>query len=104
MSPAPDDPRGAGVMGFVRASAATTLLYLSGFVLPVGGPLLMLLTPQPGLRLHQRSGMRSLAGLVVLVAVVVGALAGIGAVAAYLLTFALVTLLLPMLLEREWSI
>ena len=99
-----DDRRLEGALGFVRAAAATMLLFLSGFVLPVGGPLLMLLTPQPGLRLRERAGTRRLVSLVAVVAIAVGAIAGTAPVVVYLATFALVTLLLPVILEREWSI
>lgn len=97
-------PRPRSALPVARAAVATALLYLAGFVLPFGGPLLMMLTPQPGLRLAQRSG--SAAGL----ASCLGALAmiafagGGGAAALYLVSFGLLTVALPAVLDREWSL
>jgi len=92
------------IVAFVRAAAATVLLFVAGLALPFGGLLVMLLTPQPGLRLESRFGMRSLGLLVAVVAAALGATVGLPAVVAYLTTFALVTLLLPTILARRWSI
>lgn len=96
--------RERGVPGFLRASSATLLLFLSGLALPVAGPFLALLTPQPGLRLGLRAGKAAASLLVVVVAAAIGAAAGPTALSAYALTFGLITIALPLALEREWSI
>lgn len=80
------------------------MLFLSGFTLPIGGTLLMLLTPQPGLRLYHSSGRAPVVALVAVVSVVIGTVVGPSGAALYGVTFALLTLLLPTLLEREWTI
>jgi uncharacterized protein YybS (DUF2232 family) len=96
--------REGGVPGFLRASAATLLLFLSGLAVPIAGPFLALLTPQPGLRLVRRTGTAAGALLVAIVAATIGAVAGSTALSAYGLTFGLITIALPLVLEREWSI
>jgi len=88
----------------LRAWLATSALFLSGLLLPFGGPVLMLLTPQPGLRFGQRSTMRPLALLVALVAVTTGIVGGREVAVAYLVSFGLLTVALPGVLRREWSI
>jgi uncharacterized protein YybS (DUF2232 family) len=91
-------------VGFCLAVAATTVLFLAGFALPFGGPLVMLLTPQPGLRLRRSAGPAAVLLLVTVVTAAIGAVAGAAAAALYLVTFALLTVLLPPLLDRAWSI
>jgi uncharacterized protein YybS (DUF2232 family) len=91
-------------LGVLLAVAATTVLFLAGFALPVGGFLLMLFTPQPGLRLRQSAGPAAVWLLVALATAAIGGIAGASAAALYVVTFALLTLLLPALLEREWSV
>lgn len=96
--------RGAILLGFGRAWLSMTALFLSGFLLPVGGPLLMVLTPQPGLRLRQAFGPAAVVGLVGVVAVTIGLVSGERGGVLFLVSFGLLTLLLPPLLERNWSI
>jgi uncharacterized protein YybS (DUF2232 family) len=88
----------------LRAWLSTSTLFLSGLFLPFGGPVLMLLTPQPGLRFGQRWAMGPLVALVLLVAATAGFAGGVGAAIAYLVSFGLLTLALPAVLRREWSI
>lgn len=97
-------PRPRSALPVARAAVTTAVFYLAGFVLPFGGPLLMVLTPQPGLRLAQRSG--TAAGLAsCLAALALIALAGGGGAAVlYLVTFGLLTVALPALLDRDWSL
>lgn len=89
---------------FLRAWVSTSALFLSGLFVPVGGIVLMLFTPQPGLRLERRSGMVPLLALVPLVAVTAGVVAGPLAGAFYLAGFALLTVLLPLAVRRDWSL
>jgi uncharacterized protein YybS (DUF2232 family) len=96
--------RERGVPGFLRASAATLLLFLSGLALPVAGPFVALLTPQPGLRFVQRTGRAAGCLLVAVVAATIGAVAGSAPLAGYVLTFGLITIALPLALERGCSI
>ncbi|MBI2962506.1 MAG: DUF2232 domain-containing protein [Deltaproteobacteria bacterium] len=98
------DRRAVVLLGSLRAAMATSVLFLIGFVLPFGGPLLMLLTPQPALRLYQRAGWGPLLAAVALAATAIGLAGGLSAVAVYALTFALLTVLLPVLLGRAWSL
>jgi uncharacterized protein YybS (DUF2232 family) len=100
----PVDLNNRARLAFLLACATTVMLFLSGFSLPIGGTLLMLLTPQPGLRLYQSFGKAPVIALVAVVSVVVGAIVGPSGAALYAVTFALLTLLLPTLLEREWTI
>jgi uncharacterized protein YybS (DUF2232 family) len=93
-----------GVLGVARASAATAALFLGGLLLPIGGPLLMAFTPQPGLRLSQAEHRRATACVVALAATGVGLAGGMAPAVAYLASFGLLTLVLPLLLRREWSI
>ncbi|MGH7819577.1 MAG: DUF2232 domain-containing protein [Candidatus Binatia bacterium] len=95
----PLDPR-----PLLRAWVSTSALYLSGVFLPVGGVLLMLFTPQPGLRLEPRGGMASLLALVALVAMTAAVFGGATAAVFYLAGFALLTLALPIGLRRGWSL
>jgi uncharacterized protein YybS (DUF2232 family) len=88
----------------LRAWASTSALYLSGLWLPLGGFFLMLLTPQPGLRLERTVGVPHRLVLVALVTATVGILGGVQAAAFYLGGFALLTLLLPVVLRRGWSV
>jgi uncharacterized protein YybS (DUF2232 family) len=92
-----------GVVGVARASAATAALFLAGLLLPIGGPLLMALTPQPGLRLSQ-ADRRASACVVAFAAAGVGLAGGVAAAVAYLASFGLLTLALPAVLQRDWSI
>lgn len=96
--------RAAGLIDFLRVVMATSVLFLAGVVLPIGGPLLMLLTPQPALRFHQWMGWGPLLGVVTLAATAIGLAGGLAAAALYAVTFALLTILLPALLDREWTI
>ncbi len=96
--------RAESLLGFLRAAMATSVLFLAGFMLPIGGSLLMLLTPQPALRLHQRSGWVPLLGVVALAATAIGLAGGLAVAALYGLTFALLTVLLPVLLDRDWTL
>jgi uncharacterized protein YybS (DUF2232 family) len=89
---------------FLRAWASTSALFLSGLFVPVGGVFLMLLTPQPGLRLERRAGMAPLLALVLLVTMTAGLVAGPMAGVFYLVGFALLTVLLPVTLRRDWSL
>ena len=88
----------------LRACVATTALFLSGFFLPFGGPVLMLLTPQPGLRLYRQVHSGRLLLLAALVAGTTGLVGGVVLGIAYALSFGLLTVMLPLVLEREWSI
>jgi uncharacterized protein YybS (DUF2232 family) len=92
------------MIGVARASAATAALFLGGLLLPIGGPLLMVLTPQPGLRLSMAEHGYPLACVVALAAAGVGLAAGVAPAVAYLASFGLLTLALPALLRRDWSI
>lgn len=85
-------------------SLITTVLFLFGFVLPFGGPLLMALTPQPGLRLSQTGGERWLPVVVVLTAGASAAVGGASLAIIYLASFGLMTITLPRLLRRDWSV
>jgi uncharacterized protein YybS (DUF2232 family) len=87
-----------------RASAATAALFLGGLLLPIGGPLLIVLTPQPGLRLSQAGHGRASACVVALAAAGVGLAGGGPAAVAYLASFGLLTIALPAFLRRDWSI
>lgn len=98
------DRRAVVLLGSLRAAMATSVLFLIGFVLPFGGPLLMLLTPQPALRLYQRAGWGPLLAAVALAGTAIGLAGGPSAAAVYALTFALLTVLLPVLLGRAWSL
>jgi len=91
------------VRSLLRAAAASTLLFGVGMVLPLGGILLLVLTPQPGLRLVGARTPQRLA-LVGLVAIVAALSGGPPAAIFYLTSFGLITLLVPIVLEREWSI
>jgi uncharacterized protein YybS (DUF2232 family) len=88
----------------IRAGVATTALFLSGFFLPFGGPLLMLLTPQPGLRLNGEANATPRIIFASLVAVSTALLAGAAVGLAYVASFGLLTVILPLVLEREWSV
>jgi len=88
----------------LRAWLSTSAIFLSGLLLPIGGPVLMLLTPQPGLRFGRRSTIGPLALLVALVAATAGIAGGREAAVAYLASFGLLTLALPGVLRRGWSI
>jgi uncharacterized protein YybS (DUF2232 family) len=90
-------------MHVVRASLATTVLFLAGFVLPFGGPLLMMLTPQPALRLCDRSGRSASLAACGFALAAIALTGGGGAAALYLVSFGLLTVVLPLLLDREGS-
>jgi uncharacterized protein YybS (DUF2232 family) len=87
----------------LRAAAASTLFFIVGMLLPVGGLLLLVLTPQPGLRLVDARTPQRLA-LVALVAAVAAVSSGLPSAALYLTSFGLITLSVPVVLDREWSI
>jgi uncharacterized protein YybS (DUF2232 family) len=93
-----------GWIGVARASAATAALFLGGLLLPIGGPLLMALTPQPGLRLSQADHGYALTFVVALAAAGVGLAGGAAPAVFYLVSFGLLTITLPALLRRDWSI
>jgi len=93
-----------GVIGVARASTATAALFLGGLLLPVGGLILLALTPQPGLRLSQAEHGRASACVVALAAAGVGFVGGLTPAVAYLASFGLLTLALPALLRRDWPI
>ena len=93
--------RGAQI---ARAAMATAVLFLAGFVLPFGGPLVMTLTPQPALRLFERAGRNASLASCAIALVTIGLTGGGGAAGLYLVSFGLLTVLLPTLLEREWSL
>ena len=93
-----------GWIGVARASVATAVLFLGGLLLPIGGPLLMALTPQPGLRLSQAGNRRALTFVVALAAAGVGLAGGAAPAVFYLVSFGLLTIALPALLRRDWSI
>jgi len=96
---------GRGANGrWLRATLATALLFLSGVLLPFGGPLIVLVTPQPGLRLGGQARTTSLLALTAVVTLGVGAIAGIPAAVLYSLSFGLLTVTLPILLARDWSL
>lgn len=88
----------------LRAWVSTSALFLSGLFVPVGGLVLMMFTPQPGLRLQQRAGMAPLLTLVPLVALTAGLVAGPLAGTFYVAGFAVLTVLLPLAVRREWSL
>ncbi|HSD09588.1 MAG TPA: DUF2232 domain-containing protein, partial [Candidatus Binatia bacterium] len=90
--------------GVARASAATAALFLGGLLLPIGGPLLIVLTAQPGLRLSQAGNGRAAACVVALAAAGVGLVGGGASAVAYLVSFGLLTITLPAVLRRDWSI
>jgi uncharacterized protein YybS (DUF2232 family) len=94
----------ASLIRVARASVATAALFLGGSLLPLGGLLLLVLTPQPALRLSQAGCRRASACVVALAAVGVGLAGGVEAAVAYLVSFGLLTLTLPALLRRDWSI
>jgi uncharacterized protein YybS (DUF2232 family) len=88
---------------FVRAAAASALLFSVGMVLPVGGVVLLVLTPQPALRMpaaHRAQRLLLVAAVTVFAALSAGAPAAVF----YLTSFGLMTLLVPIVLERDWSI
>jgi uncharacterized protein YybS (DUF2232 family) len=87
----------------LRAAAASALLFSLGMLLPVGGLLLLVLTPQPGLRLVGTSAPQRLA-LVAFVAAVAGSSGGTAAAVLYLASFGLITLMVPIVLDRDWPI
>ena len=91
------------VRSLLRAAAASTLLFTVGMLLPLGGILLLVLTPQPGLRLVDARTVQRLA-LVGFVAAVAALSGGLPSAALYLTSFGLITLMVPIVLEREWSI
>jgi uncharacterized protein YybS (DUF2232 family) len=99
-----DGSRRGALRRWLRAASATALLFSSGILLPFGGPLLTLLTPQPGLRLAEQARLPALLALVAAVAALVAPIAGIAGTVLYLLGFGLLTLALPILLHREWSL
>jgi len=88
----------------LQAWVSTSALYLSGLLLPVGGFVLMLFTPQPGLRLERTLGTTALLALIALVSLTAALVGGALPAVFYLTGFALLTLLLPTLLRRGWSI
>lgn len=87
----------------LRAAAASALLFSLGMLLPVGGLLLLVLTPQPGLRLDGASTSQRLA-LLAFVAAVAGWSGGAASAALYLASFGIMTLMVPIVLGRDWSI
>jgi len=89
---------------WLRATLATTLLFLSGVLLPFCGPLIVLLTPQPGLRLVAHGRPFSVLALTGVVTAGVALVAGIPAAVLYALAFGLPTTMLPILLGRDWSL
>jgi uncharacterized protein YybS (DUF2232 family) len=82
----------------------TALLFLSGVLLPLGGPLIVLLTPQPGLRLGAQAQTSSRLALTAVVTLVVGGVAGAPAAILYALSFGLLTVMVPLVLARDWSL
>jgi uncharacterized protein YybS (DUF2232 family) len=92
---------GGGLLG---AWLLTSAVYLGALHLPVGGAPLLFLTPQPGLNLERRRGLRSVIALVVLVTMSIGIVESAEAAALYLCGFATVTVLLPMGFRRQWRI
>src|SRR5262245_3227426 len=91
------------VRSLLRAAAGSTLLFTVGTLLPLGGILLLVLTPQPGLRLVGARTPQRVA-LLGFVAAVAGLSGGVPSALLYLTSFGLITLLVPIVLEREWSI
>jgi len=99
-----DGSRPGSLRPWFRAASGTALLFAAGILLPFGGPLLSLLTPQPGLRFAERTGRPALLALVAAVAALIAPIAGLAGTVLYLLGFGLLTLALPMILERGWSV
>ncbi|HUE39095.1 MAG TPA: DUF2232 domain-containing protein [Candidatus Binatia bacterium] len=89
---------------WLRATLSTALLFLSGVLLPVVGPFLVLVCPQPGLRLAAQARTQSLVALTAVVSVIVAAVAGPAPALLYALGFGLPTIVLPILLARDWSL
>jgi uncharacterized protein YybS (DUF2232 family) len=87
----------------LRAGVASALLFSVGMLLPVGGLLLLVLTPQPTLRLVGASSPHRLA-LVAFTAAIAALSGGAAPAMLYLASFGLMTLMVPIVLEREWSI
>ncbi len=87
-----------------RTGVSTTLLFVAGFVLPLGGLLLMMLTPQPALRLAERSGRAASVAACGVALVAIGLAAGSGAASLYAVSFGLFAIALPVVLSREWSL
>jgi uncharacterized protein YybS (DUF2232 family) len=99
-----DDRRGGLWLRLVRATGSTLMLYLAGFVLPFGGPVLMLFAPQPALRVREEGGPRALAAVVAITAALAAVLASPAVAVFFALSFGLMALVLGILLDREWSI
>ena len=87
-----------------RAASGTALLFSAGILLPFVGPLLTLLTPQPGLRFAEQAPRRTSLVLVAAVAALILPIAGLSGAILYLVGFGLLTVVLPMILERGWSV
>lgn len=96
--------RGIRFSGLLRAWLLTSVFYLSALVLPIGGTLLMIFTPQPGLSLEQERGFLPLIGVVLLVALTANLVAGPAAAVFYLAGMGLFTLLWPQVIRRQWSV
>lgn len=94
---------GVRLVAMLRAWLLTSLLYLSALILPVGGTLLLLFTPQPALSAEQRRGLAPLMA-VLLTTLSVPLVAGWEAAMFYLAGPGLFTLLLPLAMRHRWSV